>query len=145
MSGLFPQQRVNSTHLAPLREWIRNLVLLNNTNRSDSLGQIPGFWVIPKKYIVIPKKYFFRRHLCNYMYSIPDSCYQFHHIMVLSWLFSLNMSFQSFLLCFTSHLFTEKSMHPPGGACLGRRPAKPVIADVAGTDTAMHHPHHWHS
>ncbi len=26
------------------------------------------------------------RHLvCNYMYSIPDSCYQFHHITVLSW------------------------------------------------------------
>jgi hypothetical protein len=31
---------------------------LNIANR-DSLSKIPGFWVIPKKYIVIPKKYFF--------------------------------------------------------------------------------------
>jgi hypothetical protein len=69
MGGLFPQQHVNSPHLAPWREWIRNLVLLNNANR-DSLSKIPGFWVIPKKYIVIPKKYFFRH--CR----LPRCCRQ---------------------------------------------------------------------
>jgi hypothetical protein len=63
--GLFPQQRVKSPHLVPWREWIRNLVLLNNVNRWDSLSQIPGFCVIPKKYIVIPKKYFFQSPLIN--------------------------------------------------------------------------------
>jgi hypothetical protein len=45
--------------LGAMGEWIRNLVLLNNANRWHSLRQIPGFWVIPKKYIVLPKKYFF--------------------------------------------------------------------------------------
>jgi hypothetical protein len=38
---------------------MRNLVLLNNANRCNSLSEIAGFWVIPKKYIVIPKRYFF--------------------------------------------------------------------------------------
>jgi hypothetical protein len=61
MGGLFPEQLVNSPHLAPLREWIRNLALLNDANRWDSIGQITGFWVIPKKYIVIPTKYFFQQ------------------------------------------------------------------------------------
>jgi hypothetical protein len=31
----------------------------NITNREDSQSKIPGFWVIPKKYIVISKKFFF--------------------------------------------------------------------------------------
>jgi hypothetical protein len=36
---------------------------LKNANKCNSLSQIPGFWVILKKYIVIPKKCFFLKSI----------------------------------------------------------------------------------